>query len=201
MNHIILLCHASGVLTREFEAAGCRVTAVDTKTGGDVRDFYHVGQVDGVVAEFPCTQFAGSGARWWASKPPELLTEAKAIADACCRIVLMHKPRFWWFENPVGRLPRWYGAPVMTFNPCEFAGWADDPASEGYTKRSCLWGEFARPEKRPVPPLLGSKMHLLPPTPDRADLRSRTPQGFARAMVAANVPASADLYAESGATR
>lgn len=32
----------------------------------------------------------------------------------------------------------------------------------------------------------GSKMHLLPPSPDRAAKRSETPMGFARAFFEAN---------------
>jgi hypothetical protein len=39
---------------------------------------------------------------------------------------------------------------------------------------------------RPVEAVEGSKMHRLPPSPDRAALRSVTPGGFARAFFEAN---------------
>jgi len=39
-----------------------------------------------------------------------------------------------------------------------------------------------------VEPTEGSKMHLLPPGPERADLRSVTPLGFAYAVFNANRP-------------
>jgi hypothetical protein len=46
------------------------------------------------------------------------------------------------------------------------------------------------PEKKPIEPTEGSKMHLLPPSKNRADKRSETPKGFARAVFIANaVPA------------
>jgi hypothetical protein len=51
------------------------------------------------------------------------------------------------------------------------------------------------PDRRPVEPTEGSKMHLLPPGPERANLRSATPEGFARAVYAANGPERPDLFA------
>jgi hypothetical protein len=44
------------------------------------------------------------------------------------------------------------------------------------------------PVKTPVEPTEGSKMYLLPPSPERANLRSITPQGFAQAVFLANRP-------------
>jgi len=106
------------------------------------------------------------------------LLEGLSVVDACLRIILMAKPKFWALENPVGRLNRWLGKPKMYFNPCDFG----DP----YTKKTCLWGEFNIPEKTPVEPTEGSKMHLLPPSGDRNMLRSITPKGFAKAFFRAN---------------
>jgi hypothetical protein len=39
-----------------------------------------------------------------------------------------------------------------------------------------------------VEPTLGSMIHLMPPSEDRGDLRSITPEGFARAVFLANAP-------------
>jgi len=65
------------------------------------------------------------------------------------------------------------------FNPCDYG----DP----YTKKTYLWGNFNMPPKvKRVEPTKGSKMHLLPPSLDRAMLRSITPPGFARAFFEAN---------------
>lgn len=75
------------------------------------------------------------------------------------------------------------------FDPFEYGGYLDPPG-DAYTKKTCLWtgNGFRMPAKWPVEPTEGSLMHLLPPSEDRANLRSATPQGFANAVFAANVP-------------
>jgi len=42
------------------------------------------------------------------------------------------------------------------------------------------------PDRKPGEPTLGSLMHRLPPSDDRADIRSATPLGFAYAVFHAN---------------
>jgi len=100
------------------------------------------------------------------------------VVDACLRIVVVAKPKFWALENPVGRLTRYLGPPKMYFHPYEFG----DP----WTKKTCLWGEFNEPKKNPVEPVEGSKIHLMPPSENRSELRSITPPGFAKAFFEAN---------------
>jgi len=70
----------------------------------------------------------------------------------------------------------------------EFGGWCDNPAEDAYTKRTCLWGDFQEPEKKPVDPVDGSKMHRLygGKSERTKEMRSMTPRGFARAFFAAN---------------
>jgi hypothetical protein len=135
------------------------------------------GQVKGILAAPPCTVFASSGARW--ARTEEDIREALSIVDACLRIVAVTQPAWWALENPIGKLVRWLGPPAMRFNPCDYG----DP----YTKRTCLWGSFRQPGKASkVRPTEGSKLHRLPPSPERAALRSVTPSGFARAFFEAN---------------
>lgn len=86
-------------------------------------------------------------------------------------------------QREAGALPR---APAFRFDPCDFAQLADEPEAEAYTKRTCLWGSFIHPEPAALPPLLGSKMHRMPDTKERANKRSATPLGFARAFHMAN---------------
>ena len=86
----------------------------------------------------------------------------------------------------MGRLPNWLGPWKMNYQPHEYAGWADDPESEAYTKRTCLWGEFNIPEKKDVGNKRGSIMHLVGPSEDRKNIRSATPTGFARAFFEVN---------------
>jgi len=136
--------------------------------------------------------FASSGARWKRSEAEML--EALSVVDACLRIITVYKPRFWALENPVGKLVRYLGKPMMYFQPYEFG----DP----YTKKTCLWGNFNKPEKSPINGEFDKKhnspghnsprkrypgkMHLLPPSADRQTLRSITPPGFAQAFFEAN---------------
>jgi hypothetical protein len=121
---------------------------------------------------------ASSGARWWKEKGEGALRESLSVADACVRVIFAHRPHWWALENPVGRLRRYLGEPALIFDPCDYG----DP----YTKKTCLWGDFTEPAKAPVEPTEGSKMHLLPPSPERWRLRSQTPAGFARAFFESN---------------
>src|SRR5215469_4304733 len=174
---ILSLCDYTGNWSRPYREAGYDVRQVDLVHGDDIRLFEALPYpVRGVLAAPPCTQFASSGARWWKEKNKQqyLLTDALALIDACCRIILIHRPQWWVIENPVGRLNRWLGEPVMLFDPADYG----DP----YTKKTCLWGRFNAPFKSPVPAIEGSKMHLMSPSPDRPAKRSETPMGFARAF-------------------
>ena len=180
MNKIILdLCGGTGAWSKPYKDAGYEVILVDIKGGWDVRRAEKSNeQIYGILAAPPCTHLAGSGARWWKEKGTEALLEGLSIVDACMRIILLTNPVFWCLENPVGRLTRYLGKPKMYFNPCDYG----DP----YTKKTCLWGEFNIPEKNPVEPAEKSPIHYCPPGPKRQQIRSITPQGFAKAFFEAN---------------
>jgi hypothetical protein len=174
---ILSLCDYSGVWSQPYVDDGYDVLRIDLKHGQDVRllelpDRY----VHGILAAPPCTMFANSGARWERSEGDML--DALSIVDACCRIIVATKPEWWVLENPAGKLSRYLGKPTMTFQPNEYG----DP----YTKLTCLWGSFNAPVRELVEATEGSKMHFVPPGPKRAEIRSQTPAGFARAFFEAN---------------
>jgi site-specific DNA-cytosine methylase len=176
---ILSLCDYTGSWSQPYRDAGYDVIQIDIKHGRDVRLFEALSYpVRGILAAPPCTHFASSGARWWEDKGEAAVLDGLAVIDACMRIILIHKPQWWVLENPVGRLNRWLGEPRMSFNPSDYG----DP----YTKKTLLWGDFREPQMRKVIASEGSKMHLLPPSPERAALRSVTPTGFARAFFEAN---------------
>ena len=177
---ILDLCGGSGAWSRPYAEAGYDVRIIDPASeSGDVRLMqYHDEPVQGILAAPPCTTFAGSGARWWKGKGESDLLGGLSVVDACLRVVTLCQPEWWVLENPVGRLRRFLGPPVESFNPCDYG----DP----YTKRTQLWGSFVMPVMAPVEATEGSKIHLYPPGPDRAALRSITPPGFARAFFEAN---------------
>lgn|SRR3990167_720100 len=177
---ILDLCGGTGAWSRPYKDAGYDVRIIDLdSTGSDIRLFKKpLEKIHGILAAPPCTHFSGSGARWWKGKGDGPLLEGLSVADACLRIIYACDPEWWVLENPVGRLSQYLGPPVMYFTPCDYG----DP----YTKKTALWGRFNQPEKSPVEPTEGSKMHLLPPSPDRWKFRSMTPQGFAKAFFRAN---------------
>ncbi len=176
---VLSLCDYTGTWSAPYRDAGYDVLQVDIKRGQDVRLFKALPfPVRGVLAAPPCTHFSGSGARWWAEKGEAALLDGLAVVDACLRIIAVHNPVWWALENPVGRLRDYLGEPRMSFDPNEYG----DP----YTKKTLLWGQFAEPMKCPVEATEGSKMHRLPPSPERAALRSVTPSGFAQAFFEAN---------------
>lgn len=177
---ILDLCGGTGSWSKPYKDAGYDVRIIDPLSCAlDVRLYRHPNEnIYGVLAAPPCTHFAGSGARWWKDKGIEKVLEGLSVVDACLRIILVTKPQFWVLENPVGRLKDYLGAPVMYFQPCDYG----DP----YTKKTALWGNFNAPNKNPIEPTEGSKMHRLPPSPERWKLRSVTPEGFAKAFFQAN---------------
>lgn len=174
---ILSLCDRTGVWSRPYEDAGYDVRRIELEDGQDVRLYELPNQpVHGVLAAPPCTVFANSGARW--PRSDDDMREGLSVVDACCRIILATNPEWWVLENPTGKLNRYLGPPAMTFQPSDYG----DP----YTKRTCLWGSFREPERSPVEATMGSKMHRLGPSPERAALRSVTPEGFAKAFYEAN---------------
>jgi hypothetical protein len=174
---ILDLCGGTGAWSKPYADAGYDVRLI-TLPEHDVRLYAPPPKVHGVLAAPPCTHLAVSGARWWKEKGERALLDALATVDACLRIVVITRPWWWALENPVGRLRHFLGDPELIFNPCDYG----DP----YTKRTLLWGDFDIPDKNEVTPTAGSKIHLYPPSKDRAKLRSITPPGFARAFFEAN---------------
>ena len=203
MKLILSLCDYTGNWSRPYcadhQGADSRkylVRRVDIKKGEDVTNlpFIKGCDVHGIIAQPPCTEFAASGARWWADKQatcPEKLERALHVAQACLSLVAIYKPEWWVLENPVGRIGDWIGACAHTFQPFEYAGWLNDPEkqdAERYTKRTCLWGDFIMPAKKPLDPIHGSKMHSqYGGSSERTkEMRSITPEGFATAFKHSN---------------
>jgi hypothetical protein len=165
------------------------------------------GPVRGCLFAPPCTDFTVSGARWWAGKDERGETaKSVRIVEECLslRKAVSETLRWWALENPVGRLKKLVpqlGDPLLIFQPNDYAGLADDPQKEAYTKRTCLWGDFnpdlpkdwraavmiEKTNKHGVTKR-GSWMwaNLGGKSERTKELRSVTPQGFSRAFAIAN---------------
>lgn len=181
------LQHEAGEHEEVVEPGGGTIVRV----GADIRTWLPpaCSPVAFLAAFPPCTDLAVSGARWFASKGLDRLSQAIALFAVATRLAEWAGAPF-MIENPVSTISTYWRKPDHTFDPCEYAGLADDPAAEAYTKRTCLWtgNGFVMPAQSAVVPVLGSLMHRLPPSSERANIRSANPQGFSRAVFLANRP-------------
>lgn len=205
---VISLCDLTGNFTKPWVDAGYDAILVDPQHGESSSDgtttrlamtveealpylgrVLQSGHVAFVAGFPPCTDMAVSGARWFeAKRQADPMFQAKAVAVAeQCRAVGMLSGAPWLVENPVSVLRRVFGKADHIFHPSDYT--AFEPV-DNYTKRTCLWtgGGFVMPA--PARDLeLGvpdDRIHKAPPGPERANFRSATPMGFARAVFEAN---------------
>jgi hypothetical protein len=134
----------------------------------------------------PCTDLAVSGARWFASKEkanPGTRKRAMELIHWSNRMGAKLKCPY-FIENPVSVISSEWRQPDFRFHPYEYGGYHGG-AGDGYTKTTCLWvgGDFALPDRKPIKknPKIVDKIWRMAPGPDRANARSATAAGFARA--------------------
>lgn len=204
MDAAIFLCDLTGNMARPWADAGVRCYCVDTQHSirrdrvegnihyvwGDVRNWR---PPEGTRVVFgaaftPCTDVAGSGARDFAKKGGYLLRDAIEMFEAA-RQALAWSGAPYMLENSVGILSSipHIGKPNYYFDPCDYAALCED---DNYTKKTCVWigNGFAMPFPQRAP-WLGKpddRIHKAPPSDERANFRSATPMGFARAVFNAN---------------
>ena len=210
---VISLCDLTGNMTAPWSDAGYDVILVDPQHGVDSIEVLENGAVvtrlaatiEGampalseairtreIAAVFgfpPCTDMAVSGSRWFQSKreaDAQFQSKAAIVAEQC-RTVGRLSGAPYFVENPVSVLSSIFGKPSHTFNPHDYTGF--EPA-DNYTKKTCLWvgGGFVMPARN-ADDTLGepdNRIHAAPPGPERANFRSATPMGFARAVFEAN---------------
>jgi len=202
---ILSLFDHSTVMVQPWHKAGYECWCVDLQHPKGVQEkepgLFQVGadiltwmpplrQIGMVFAFPPCTDLAVSGARWFKEKGLASLVGALSLVNRAVEIAEWSNAPY-FIENPVSTISTYWRKPDYTFDPNEYAGYLpeDERDNDAYTKRTCLWtgSGFIMPIPNAVDPVLGSKMHLLPPSDQRANLRSMTPRGFARAVYEANV--------------
>ncbi len=93
----------------------------------------------------------------------------------------------YFIENPKSTISTYWRKPDHKFDPHFFTGYCAD---DNYTKDTWLWvgGGFVMPGKNKLDELgqPDDRIHKASPGADRADFRSATPLGFARAVFEAN---------------
>lgn len=179
---ILDLCAGTGAWSKPYRDAGYDVQLI-TLPEFDITEYliqqYCIAlKPYGILFATPCTVWANSGARWWWGREFKEVANDMMVLSAGLRIIAKSNPIFFVIENPVGKLNKILGSPIMKFNPCDY--------SDAYTKKTLLWGKFKIPEPNRVKAAEGSKMHLLAPSEDRQKLRGITPPRFAQAFYNAN---------------
>jgi len=138
---------------------------------GDVRDVIHA-QWDLMIAHPPCTHLSVSGARHFAEKRMD--GRQQSAISFFMELVKADIPMI-AVENPVCIMSSLYRKPDQIIQPWQFG--------HGETKATCLWLK-GFPQLVPTNIVEGreSRIHRMPPSPDRWKERSKTFQGVADAM-------------------
>lgn len=174
---VLVACEYSGrvrdaFLARGHDAMSCDLLPTEVAGPhyqGDVRDVLGDGW-DLLIAHPPCTHLAVSGARWFPLKQVE---QAEAL-DFVRLLLSAPVPRV-ALENPVSVISSRIRKPDQVIQPWQFG--------HGETKATCLWLK-GLPLLVPTNVVTGreSRVHCMPPGPNRWKERSRTFQGIADAM-------------------
>jgi hypothetical protein len=198
---VLSLCDRTGNMVQPWIEAGYEAVTVDLQespTANPARQHIvaditrwrypiRLGRPAIVFAFPPCTHLASSGARWFASKGLGALIEALGMVEAC-RDICESSGAPWMLENPVGTLATYWRKPDHAFHPSDYTAFE---LNDNYTKKTCLW--TGNGFVMPAPAMASTeqpdnRIHHAPPSDERADFRSATPMGFARAVFQANAP-------------
>lgn len=135
---------------------------------------------DLIIAFPPCTHLAVSGAAWFEQKRKD--GRQQEGIDFFMRFTNLKCPRV-AIENPVGIMSSVYRKPDQIIQPYQFGHLE--------SKKTCLWlkglplltaTNDVRHLWKALPINQGQRIHYLPPSKDRAKLRSKTFSGIAEAM-------------------
>lgn len=198
---VLVACEFSGIVRhaftdRGFDAWSCDLLPAEDRSNrhitGDVRTVLHDGWDLLIVAHPPCTRLTNSGVRWLHTPPPgrtradlwRELDEGAALFSAlwnapvrrvCAENPIMHRharERIAGYAPPQIVQPWWFGDPQFK--------------ATGLHLRNLV---PLVPTNRLNPPATGtaehrqwSRVHRMPPGPDRAKERSRFFPGIAAAM-------------------
>jgi len=176
---VLIGCEFSGVVRDAFIKRGHYAISCDIlpteKPGphyqGDIMevltDWY-----DLAIFHPPCTHLAVSGARHFAEKRKD--GRQQAAIDFFMALVNAPIEKI-CIENPISIMSTVYRKPDQIIQPWQFG--------HGETKATCLWLK-GLPMLEPTNIVNGreARIHKMPPSKDRAKLRSITYQGIADAM-------------------
>mgnify|MGYP003646627384 FL=1 len=137
----------------------------------------------------PCSDLSVSGARWMKNKGLRALQQAIGFFATCTEIAEALNCRY-LIENPVSTIATYWRHSDYKFHPSWYAGYAGE--QDNYTKETHLWtgGGFIMPDRKAFGGLFDGPdrnyIHHQSPGPERANIRSAAPEGFAKAVFLAN---------------
>lgn len=130
------------------------------------------GRWDMIIAFPPCTDLAVSGARYFAEKQRD--GRQQSSIDFFMRFAEADCPRI-AIENPIGIMSTKWRKPDQIIQPWQFG--------HGETKATCLWLKgLPKLAQTEIAEGREQRVWKMPPSKDRATLRSKTYPGIARAM-------------------
>lgn len=186
---VLVACEESQAVCKAFRKRGHEAYSCDLVPCSGGHPEWHI-QVDAlemlkirwdlIIAHPPCTDLAVSGARWF---PEKILNgRQQASIDFFMAFVKADCPRI-AIENPIGIMSTKYRKPDQIIHPWQFGDLEE--------KSTCLWlkglpklipTNDVKEQMLKLPKKQRERLHYLPPSPDRAKIRSKTFTGIAEAM-------------------
>lgn len=191
--NVLIACEYSGVVRRAFRDLGHNAWSCDLLKSEDNSEYHYTGDIfefidkskiewDLMIAHPPCTYLAVSGLHWNLKHPGRAECTEEAL-DFVRKLMALDIPRI-CIENPVSCISSRIRKPDQIIQPWYFG----DDAS----KKTCLWlknlpllkdtnrlpGDNKTRRANQTP----SGQNKLGPSKDRAKIRSKTYQGFGKAM-------------------
>jgi len=181
---ILIACEESQAVCSAFRARGHLAFSCDIQPASGGHPEWHIeGDVlpvlsqnwDMVIAFPPCTDLAVSGAKWFAEKRAD--GRQQASVEFFLKFTQLDHVPMVAIENPVGIMSTHYRKPDQIIQPWMFG--------HGETKSTCIWLKGLH-DLTPTRIVEGrdGRIWKMPPSKDRARLRSKTYQGIADAMAA-----------------
>jgi len=180
-NKVLIACEESQAVTIEMRKIGVEAYSCDLEScSGGYPEWHIQGDVlpllnqdwDMIIAFPPCTHLAVSGAKWFEEKRKDGRQQQgidffmQFVNAKCKRIAI---------ENPIGIMSTLWRKPDQIIHPWQFG--------HGETKATCLWLK-SLPLLEPTNIVDGRNHSIwkMPPSEERAKIRSRTFPGIAKAM-------------------
>jgi len=176
--NVLIGCEESQAVCIEFRKLGHNAFSCDLQEcSGGHTEWHIVGDALGTAAGDwdlkigfpPCDHLAVSGARWFEDKRKD--GRQQAGIDFFLKMADIYDA----IENPIGIMSTIYRKPDQIIQPWQFG--------HGETKSTCLCLK-GLPLLEPTNIVLGREQNIwkMPPSADRAKLRSKTYPGIAKAM-------------------